>query len=371
MESQTIYLPSYSIGGKEVYKKISEICSPYGKKAIVIGGKRAIAAAKNDLLAGAATGPVEIIGFVAYGEDATYANVEKLMAHPVVRAADMLFAVGGGRAIDTSKILSDRLHKPLFAFPTIASNCAAVTPLCVVYRADHSRGDNYYVKEPAKHIFINLDLIVQAPLKYFLAGIGDAFGRAYEPAFTTLYDELDHSNTLAVDLAKHCGEPLIKYAVDAVADCRAQLVSQALKQVVLNIIITDGIISSLIETEKYTGAVPHAIYRAIDAIPQCAEDYTRGEIMAYACLPQLRLENRREDFDRQFAINRTIGLPTSLAELGLCIDSEAYEDFLDRVMASHHMEYLPYSINREELDLVVKKTEEYHEAHHERMVSIT
>lgn len=361
MESQTIYLPSYSIGGKEVYKKIPEICSVYGKKAVVLGGKRAIAAAKNDLIEGTSGTRLEVISFLAFREGGTMETVEQLLWHPVVRAADMIFVVGGGRAIDTGKILADKLQKPLFVFPTIASNCAAATQLCVVYKEDQSRDENYYSSTPAKHIFINLDIIAKAPLQYLLAGIGDAFGRAYEPAFTTLNEELDHSNTIAIDLAKHCGEPLVKYAIDAVEDVRAQLVSEALKQVVLNIIITDGIISSLIETDKYTGAVPHAIYRAIDAIPHCAEQFTRGEIMAYACLPQLRLENRRDDFDRQFAINHTIGLPTSLAELGIHFESAEYEDFLDRIMASHHMDYLPYSINREELDLVIRKTEEYHQ----------
>ena len=361
MESQTIYLPSYSIGGQDVYKKIPEICSAYGKKAVVIGGAHAIAAAKNDLIHGTSGTRIEIISFIVYRAKGTQENVEQLLWNPVVRAADMIFAVGGGRSIDTGKMLSDQIKKPLFVFPTIASNCAAATQLCVTYKADQSRDANYYMKTAAKHIFINLDIIAQAPLKYLLAGIGDAFGRAYEPAFTTLNEELDHSNTSAVDLAKHCGEPLIKYAIDAVEDGRAHLVSEALKQVVLNIIITDGIISNLIETDKYTGAVPHAIYRAIDAIPHCAQDFPRGEIMAYACLPQLRLENRRDDFDRQFAINHTIGLPTSLSELGIHFDSVEYEDFLDRIMASHHMDYLPYSINREELDLVIRKTEEYHQ----------
>ena len=45
METQSVFLPSYSIGGKDVYKKVPDICRAYGTKAIVIGGEKAMAAA--------------------------------------------------------------------------------------------------------------------------------------------------------------------------------------------------------------------------------------------------------------------------------------------------------------------------------------
>ena len=41
MKNYSITLPSYSIGDN-VYSKIGEICEPYGKKVICIGGKTAI-----------------------------------------------------------------------------------------------------------------------------------------------------------------------------------------------------------------------------------------------------------------------------------------------------------------------------------------
>lgn len=132
-------------------------------------------------------------------------------------------------------------------------------------------------------------------------------------------DELDHSNMIGVDLAKHCGEPLFKYAVQAYEDCKNQRISEALKQIVLNIIITGGIISTLIETEKYNGAIPHSIFYGSTPIPACEQNHLHGEIVAYACLPQLMHEQRMEDFERQFKINRALELPTSLAEIDIQI----------------------------------------------------
>lgn len=179
-------------------------------KAIVIGGEKAMAAAKEDLLAGVAGSDIEITGFLKYGDDVTYEAADALCANPDVQAADMIFAVGGGRATDTCKTAADKLDKPIFTFPTIASNCAAVTLVCVMHKPDRSLAGFHYRKEPAKHAFINLDIISKAPLEYIWAGIGDAFSKAYEPSFSAMNDELDHSNMIGVDLAKHCGEPAVQ-----------------------------------------------------------------------------------------------------------------------------------------------------------------
>lgn len=363
MDVQSVFLPSYSIGGSEVYKKIPAICCPYGTKAVVIGGERAMAASKADLLAGIEGSDIEIIDFIKYGDDVTYEAVDALMANPVVQGADMIFAVGGGRATDTCKTTSDKMDKPLFAFPTIASNCAAVTLVCVMHKPDRSLAGFYYRKEPAKHTFINLDIIAKAPLEYIWAGIGDAFSKAYEPPFSSMNDCLDHSNTMGVDLAKHCGEPLMKYAVEAYDDCKNQRVSEALKQIVLNIIVTGGLISTLIETEKYNGAVPHAIFYGTTAIPACEQHHLHGEIVAYGCLPQLMLEGRMDDFAQQFNVNRAMGLPTALAEIDIPIGNADYDKLLDGTMKDRCMQHLPYPVSREDVDQSIRKTEAYHNAH--------
>ena len=74
MENYSISLPSYSIGNN-VYEKINEICLPFGKKAICIGGKTAISKIKNLIIDACKGSELEILGFLWYGGDATYANV--------------------------------------------------------------------------------------------------------------------------------------------------------------------------------------------------------------------------------------------------------------------------------------------------------
>ena len=48
----------------------------------------------------------------------------------------MVFGVGGGKALDTVKCLCITDDKPVFTFPTIASNCAACTSVSIMYNSD-------------------------------------------------------------------------------------------------------------------------------------------------------------------------------------------------------------------------------------------
>ena len=133
----TVTLPSYSVG-TDCYKEIPWVTRHFGKKAVVVGGKTAMEKAKPELLKALEGTDVEILDFIWYGGNSTYENTEALKNNPTVQAADMVFGVGGGRAVDTCKVFCDQLDKPLFTFPTIASNCAASSSLAIVYNEDGS-----------------------------------------------------------------------------------------------------------------------------------------------------------------------------------------------------------------------------------------
>ena len=88
----------------------------------------------------------------------------------------MIFAVGGGRACDTCKYVANEMDKPLFCFPTVASNCASVTAISVIYNPDGSFREYYYPKN-ANHTFIESSIIADSPEELLWAGIGDALSK--------------------------------------------------------------------------------------------------------------------------------------------------------------------------------------------------
>ena len=88
---QKSLFPGYTIG-TDAYDDIKNVCPAYGKKVAVIGGKRALAAAQDGILKGAADAGLEVIGVFWYGGEASVENMD--MLRPQVADADMIFAVG-------------------------------------------------------------------------------------------------------------------------------------------------------------------------------------------------------------------------------------------------------------------------------------
>ena len=155
---QKALFPGYTVG-PDAYEDIVNICSAYGKKAAIIGGRKALAAAEPQIRKAVEGSGIEIIGTFWYGGEASRENMD--MLRPQVADADMIFAVGGGKAIDTCKVLAHETHRPFFTFPTIASTCASCTSLGIVYHPDGSLREYSFSKIPPNHIFIRQEHLWQ------------------------------------------------------------------------------------------------------------------------------------------------------------------------------------------------------------------
>ena len=81
------YYPDFSIG-TDAYADIPMVCEKYGTKAVIIGGKRALAAAA-DLIKDAVKGSkINITGVFEYGGEACREYIDELNSHQEVMDAD-------------------------------------------------------------------------------------------------------------------------------------------------------------------------------------------------------------------------------------------------------------------------------------------
>ena len=63
---QKSLFPGYTVG-PDAYEDIVNVCPAYGKKVVIIGGKRALAAAKDKILKAIEGSTLEVIGVFWYG----------------------------------------------------------------------------------------------------------------------------------------------------------------------------------------------------------------------------------------------------------------------------------------------------------------
>lgn len=357
MENYSMHLPSYSIGSS-VYDKIPEICESYGTKVIAIGGHKAMEAAKDKILDSIKGSKLEILDFIWYGGEATYENVQTLMEHPLVKEADMIFSIGGGKSTDTGKCLGVKINKPVFSFPTIASNCSACTSVSIMYYPDGRFKEPFFYPAPPVHAFIDTEITVHSPARYLWAGMGDTYAKYFEAVMSSKGEELQHYFQMGVNASRMCYEPVIKYGKEAMDSNEKGEVSYAYEQVVLAIIVSTALASIYLTAEHtvhYNSGLAHAIFYSLTAYPHIEKNHLHGEVVSYGVLNLLLVDNNREDFEKVYAFNKAVGLPTCLADLEFT--SEQIEELAAGAVIMKDIEHNPYVITKEMLVEAMKKLE--------------
>lgn len=114
---KTIEMSNYSVG-ESCYNEIPGVCEKYNvKKVVLIGGKRALAATEPRIREAIKETDIIITDSIVYGIECTMTNVHKLTSNSNVQEADVIFAIGGGKAIDTCKTASIEMNdKMVFHF---------------------------------------------------------------------------------------------------------------------------------------------------------------------------------------------------------------------------------------------------------------
>ena len=355
LENYEVHLPNYSIGNS-IYDKIGPVCESYGQKVLLIGGKRALAAAEAKIRQYIEQTNLEIIGVEFYGTDCTYATVEKLRSLPVYHAADMVFGVGGGKALDTVKCLCIPDDKPVFTFPTIAPNCAACTSVSIMYHEDGTFMKPHFFVRPSMHAFIDTEIIAKAPVQYMWAGIGDTYAKYYEATISSRDEQLEHFTSLGVALSVMCRNPLLDYGPKALRDHEKGLCTYEIEQVILAIVVTTGIASIFLTkdfTPDYNSGLAHAVFYALTSYPVIEQKHLHGEVVGFGVLLALLVDGQEEEFEKIYKLNRELNLPTSLAQID--ISPQEWDETMNRIPDMSDVAHYPYKVTRQMLEDAMNK----------------
>lgn len=334
------YFADYSIG-TDAYKNIEAVCSAFGRRALIVGGETALSKSIDKLRA--AMKRFTIVDVVVYGKECYRARIEELREMFANSGVDFVVGVGGGKAIDTSKCLADRLGVPVVTVPTIASTCAATSALAVIYSENHVYEGFWYFKCPARHCFIDTSIIAEAPDMYFRAGIGDTLAKYYEVEFSARGQKTTYNDEMAISISRMCGEPLIENARTALRDCRANRVSDELEAVARIILVSCGMVSMLVN-EKFNGALAHALFYGLTVLDGFEERFLHGDVIGYTTMVQLALDGQIDEAKKIGALLRDMGVETTLREREIDTSFENLEKVLESTLKDPDMEVVPYEI---------------------------
>lgn len=315
-----VKMPNYSYG-EDCFQDIPKVLATYGfKKIVFIGGEKALTSAEGD--ARSYLDDFQVTGRFVYGKDSTQTNIDRLASLAEVKTADVIFGFGGGRALDTAKMVAKAVGKPMMTFPTICSNCSAGTAIAVIYNDDHSLAAYGYPDVPL-HIFINTKIIAQAPVKYFWAGIADGISKAPEVDRASQEAEkrgkiLSHMAILGRAVALSSKQAFYDYGEQALQDVKNQQPSSAVEEIALAILVSTAYASNLVNQPDfyYNSCHAHAFYNGTTAVQRDGE-YLHGLVVAFGVMVLHAYYGEEDELREVATFNKKLGFPVTLQELGL------------------------------------------------------
>jgi len=260
-------------------------------------------------------------------------------------SVDAIVALGGGKCLDAGKCVAYRLGLPMVSCPSIASSDAPCSALSVMYQPDGAfSGVEFFPHSPAL-VVVDTQLVANAPVRYLVAGMGDAMATWYEAR--TCYQNPVALSTLgarptlaAKALGECCAKTLFADGLAAVQAVQDNSVTEALERVVEANTLLSGI-----GFESGGLAVAHAIAQGLTVIPAIHQQYLHGEMVAMGLLTQLVLEQQLAEAQQVAEFFAHLGLPIHLGQLSLLKqDINARQAIVDSAMSLAFIHNEPFSV---------------------------
>ena len=308
--------PTQVLRGFQALEQSGEAIARLGSRPLVVGGDRTLATLASQLQSVLEQQQLNY-SFASYSPDCSEASIASLQEATASHQADLIIGVGGGKAMDTAKLLAHQCKLPVVTIPTSAATCAAWTGLSNIYSNQGAFLYDVGLDRCPDLLVLDYSLIQTAPQRTLVAGIGDALAKWYEASVSSGSSPF----TLiiaAVQQARVLRDILFQKSADALKEPG----SEVWREVVDATVLLAGVIGGLGGAQCRTVAA-HAIHNGLTHLP-AAHDILHGEKVAYGILAQLRLEemlqgNQLAASARQQLLKfyAEIGLPQSLDDLNL------------------------------------------------------
>ena len=310
-----IISPGKVLRGDNILSQSGAELARFGDRPLIVSGDRTLARIESYLQ------PIIKKQLTAqqasYLPDCAESSLAQLREAVKQHQADFIIGVGGGKALDTAKLLAHQCQLAIVTIPTSAATCAGWTALSNVYSEAGAFQYDVALARCPDLIIVDYGLIATAPQRTLVAGIGDAIAKWYEASVSSGHSTATMT-IAAVQQARVLRDILLQKSASALTNPQGE----DWREVVDATVLLAGVIGGIGGANCRTVAA-HAVHNGLTHIPQ-AHDALHGEKVAYGILVQLRLEEMVQN--NQLAVSarkqllefyNSIGLPKTLEDLGL------------------------------------------------------
>lgn len=306
--------PAQVLRGDQALELSGNAIARLGSRPLIVGGKQLAMPKQLQLVLEKQQLNYSL---TSYSPDCSESSLSALREAVECHQADLIIGLGGGKALDTAKLLAHQCQMPVVTIPTSAATCAAWTGLSNIYSNEGAFLYDVTLDRCPDLLVLDYGLIKTAPQRTLIAGIGDALAKWYEASVSSGNSPV----TLiiaAVQQARVLRDILFQKSVEALKEPG----SEAWREVVDASVLLAGVIGGLGGAQCRTVAA-HAVHNGLTHLV-AAHDVLHGEKVAYGILVQLRLEEMLQGHQLAASARQQllkfyaeIGLPQTLEDLNL------------------------------------------------------
>lgn len=286
-------------------------------------------------------------------------EVERISKVAKERNIQIMVGVGGGKTIDAAKLCSDLLDIPLGIVPTSTSTDAPVSQIAVVY----TEGGEYLGSKKLKHssefVLVDSEIILGAPKRLFIAGIGDALATWFETQSNILSKAKNYVGEgfgmclAGKAISKICYETILEEGRQALTDLEEGKLSEAFE----NVVEANTLLSGL--GFHNTGlSTAHGIHSGLTAI-ESTHNYLHGEKVAFGIVCQMVLEKTvTSEIDKVMKFMVEIGLPVTLEQVGVELTDANLKAIAEKTVGAALIHNEPFEVIFEDVVTTLRIADE-------------
>ena len=302
--SHTMELPRQIVVGEKNIDRIGEFlkCLSKPKKVSIISGKNVKKIIGKKIDDSLKKSKIKNVWHLAVSNHVkALDSIEKKVRKD---KSNLIIGLGGGRSVDIAKLCSFNLEIPFVSIPTSASHDGIASPFVSI----RDKKPHSLVATAPLGVFVDVDIIKQAPKKLISSGCGDLMAK-----ITAVKDwELSRDKT---------GEYYGRYSADLASMSAKILLESASSfskngldvRVIVEALISAGVASCIAGSSRPCSGAEHLFSHAVDHLEYGVG--LHGEKCGIGSIMIAKLQG--QDWRKIVQTLKNVGAPTSAKEIGL------------------------------------------------------
>ena len=231
-------------------------------------------------------------------------SINKIQKNVKKDSSELIVGIGGGRSVDTAKLISYNLGKPFISLPTAASHDGMASPF-VSIKSDKPHS---IVASAPMGVFVDIDIIKKAPVKLLASGCGDLVANIIAIKDWQLghKKKKEYYGRYAADLAM--------MSANIIMENSSEFAKNGLDaRVVVEALISAGVASCIAGSSRPCSGAEHLFSHALDRLAPGIG--LHGEKCGIGSIMMAKLQG--QDWKSIVKTLKNVGAPTSAKQINL------------------------------------------------------